>query len=187
MGKKKQGDVNAPVKRRPGPATPELRKALELVFLGQDGVLLSVRGAANKVISVNRTFLQTTVDVIADELRRKRFVGYEKPKGARRINYPVPAEGSNLRNYLQRRISTYEISPNPGAFKTFLTPDEEKLLVGIIEMRDFYGFGLGRSQVCGIAMSWYKKLPYRRVVCSRKWFYGFMRRAKIYKPGFGGK
>ena len=68
MGKTKQGDVNAPVKRRPGPTTPELRKALELVFLGQDGVLLSVRGAANKVISVNRTFLQTTVDVIADEL-----------------------------------------------------------------------------------------------------------------------
>ena len=114
MGEEKQSGAKAPVKRRPGPTIAGIRKALELVFIGQGGVLLSVRAAAKKAEPASRTCLQRTVGVIADELRRKRFAGYSKQEGARRTNYPVPAEGSNLRKYLQQRTSTYEPPPQRG-------------------------------------------------------------------------
>ena len=34
-------------------------------------------------------------------------------------------------------------------------------------------------------VNWYKKLSYRAAVSGQKWLRGFMRRAKLYKPGFG--
>jgi len=101
------------------------------------------------------------------------------------VGLPTPSEDSRLKAKLESMISKFETKINSGRWQCYLTPDEEKLLVDIVEQRDLYGFGFDRKQLQVMAKRWCKRLGYKETDCGNRWFLGFMRRAKEYKPDFG--
>ena len=51
---------------------------------------------------------------------------------------------SKLKAKLESMMSKFETRTNSERWQCHLTPDEEKLLVGIVEQWDLHGFGLDR-------------------------------------------
>ena len=173
--------------KRPGATDEQMRRALRVVFVGgEDGKLISVRKAAGMFEGVTKSVLGRIVEDICGDLRREGFNGYGKAAMGKRRFFPVPKEGTKLREKLEGIVSSWERPVNMGRWASYLLPDEEKLLVDIVELRDFYGFGLDRRQLQVMARAWVRKATnLTNVDCGPCWFLGFMKRAKQYKPDFG--
>ena len=58
---------------------------------------------------------------------------------------PVPIEGSSFMRDLESLISSYCPLLKKGQWTLYLTPGEGKWPVGVIKLRDFYGFGLEKQ------------------------------------------
>ena len=165
-------------KKRPGATPQQLQIALKLVFLGHDGAKISVRQAALRVDGVSRSPLQRAVANMVEKLRKMGIRGYDAPQKGRALDLPLPEEGSKERDQVEKAISLYIPPPNMGRWAGYLTPDEENFLVDIVEMRDFYGFGMDRGELQLMAQRWCKRGGFKGVLCGKNWFRGFMRRAK---------
>lgn len=78
-----------------------------------------------------------------------------------------------------------QIGGNAGRFATAFTSDEEKTIVAVATRLDLLGFGFSpkefRSWCQGIAAS----KGYNGVKCNRRWFHGFMQRARTTDAEFG--
>ena len=120
-----------------------------------------------------------------ETLRKAGMEGYDPPSQGRGLDLPIPAEGSKQRAQVERVISQQMPAIPTGRMVTYLNPDEEKLLVDIIELRDFYGFGLDRDDIMATAQRWCEAGGLFGASCGRHWFRGFMARAKRYKADFG--
>jgi len=58
-------------------------------------------------------------------------------------------------------------------------------MVDVVELRDFYGFGLDRKQIQKMARRWARQAGITHVDCGKRWFAGWLKRAVEYKPEFG--
>ena len=122
---------------------------------------------------------------MVEKLRKMGIRGYDAPQKGKALDLPLPEEGSKERDQVEKAISLYIPPPNMGRWAGYLTPDEENFLVDIVEMRDFYGFGMDRGELQLMAQRWCKRGGFKGVLCGKNWFRGFMKRAKQYKPDFG--
>ena len=181
---KKKRPSLSPKKTREGVTAEQMKTALTAYFLGVDGRRWGCNEAARRVEGVTRGNLQR---VIHDTCKALEKLGHDYPPpapGKRRV-LPNVEEGSRLQKDLHKAIALYNPPFHKGRWAPYFTPDEEKLLVDIVEQRDNYGFGLDRAQLQRLARSWARAGGMRNVDCGRRWYHSWLKRAKEYKPYFG--
>jgi hypothetical protein len=88
------------------------------------------------------------------------------------VGLPAPSEDSRLKAKLKSMMPKFETKINSGRWQCYLTPDEEKLFVNVVEQRDLHGFGFDRKQLQVIAKRWCKRLGYVEIDCGNRWFLG---------------
>jgi hypothetical protein len=74
------------------------------------------------------------------------------------VGLPTPPEDSRLKAKLESIMSKFETKANSGRWQCCLAPDEEKLLVVVVEQRDLHGFGFDRKQLQVMAKRWCEML-----------------------------
>ena len=92
--------------------------------------------------------------MVMETLRKNGIQGYNAPQKGKGLDLPIPEERSKQRDVVERVISQQIPAVPTGRMVTYLTPDEEKLLVGIAEMRDFYGFGMDKDGLMATVQRW---------------------------------
>ena len=186
-GQPKKGEITDHVmKKRPGATPDQMRAALTAVFMeGIDGKQWTNNEAARRVGGVSKSVLGRAVTKMCAAMRKIGHDGYtEAIRGKRRV-LPSLEKGSRGRSDLEKIIASSTQATNVDRFAAFFTPDEEKLLVDVVEARDFYGFGMDRKQLQLMARSWARSVGLKNTDCGRMWFHGWLKRAKLYKPDFG--